>query len=1180
MTFTMNPTGQGPSWALLLMVVVWPTTKAADPIIIPQTILEPRHPDRAVVYASEVPELHTSKYDASEIPNQRAPRPRLWKEERLASNNDKNGDGEDDGVRIRYDWHVHVDTTDGEEWASSSDGNDYRRNLQSHSLSTSKTTHNNNNNRGLWSRAFSAGSSSWLTPKYSTKVQSTTTTTKAKETQREARDTTAESDSSPSASNASGYEVVNNPPKSGNRDEGDEIEEADYLDLYPYVDLNNTGFNATDDDDYIMSPADGVVSTGEDTTNTGGNGANNNNNNLADGGKNNNNSTTSSASPRRFAPIRVRAILTDALEEDTGDTVLNDTERDILLMNIVRPAMVAWGQALRVRRVKGNLTLDPLQLVGGELCGPGPSVKVPDEHITIGIPDTDFVLYLHVARRSDLVQTNETNTTDWDLGYNETTLEEDELTNTTDDNLVVGHFEESRQNKFGSNKDRKEQETDTPTQAPIDAAYLCSGDYIAASAFCNTDQYDRPLAAILHLCLDDDFFKPNRLDLNIRTVMHELGHSLGFNAISLAHFRRFDGTPRTPRLANGAVPLQKVLCTGPQEPKPGRFDRHTPEESERDQEEPFDRLLRLGQGSQTEESFDLPQNASQAMEQSDYYDMIPLPSEEVLQFRTVRGGVRVAQIVTPSVLQVARNHFGCQNLMGAELESGESMCLGDHWERRLFKTDLMNPIIDSDTPFSSRISTITLAYFADSGWYQVDLSRASVAASWGRGAGCPFVEEPCIGQDGEVSPGLDSLFCSSQTSGMLSLDGCTHDLLKKASCRMDQYTEQLPQAYQYFNHTYGSNVGGPDPYVDYCPVYTGFYNGMCSDRNNEAFIKVSPMERVGSPNSRCLAGVLPFGKTALCLRIACVVNDKSLRVQIDNAWYTCTRQGQRIYTRLGVKVECPDPVRTCPTFYCPRDCLGSPELMCDYGQGECVCPVNQTLPRSDGSCPPVFSNETDNDSGDGDPGSDGQDSTSGDQALHDNPFYRPPMMDDYTAIPNDNSFIQDIYFPNERALIEQVREEEGRPNKWRWPVTGAGTFLAVSVLVILFVRRSKKPRPGLPITALDFPSSDDDPNPARRSTPLASYRRSEKMKMMATVVVDLRLQEQFSDVFVQDTNTDAASMTDTEGDQSFSAPPTPPRMSAEYLRPTIVQIPPPQPLEIDIPVSRSALLRRRRRRFF
>lgn len=174
--------------------------------------------------------------------------------------------------------------------------------------------------------------------------------------------------------------------------------------------------------------------------------------------------------------------------------------------------------------------------------------------------------------------------------------------------------------------------------------------------------------------------------------MHELGHVLGFNAQSLAHFRDPDtGRPLTPRDEHGDVPDGPVECTGTA-PRPTAT--------------------------------------------------LPLPAPEILQFRAVRGGVRAATVVTPTVRRVARNVLGCRTLAGAELESGEGPrfgvaggdvgdgdsdsdgddpspgdCLGDHWARRLFRTDLMNPIVD-DVPSSLRVSALTLAYFVDSGWYR------------------------------------------------------------------------------------------------------------------------------------------------------------------------------------------------------------------------------------------------------------------------------------------------------------------------------------------------------------------------------------------------------------------------------------------------------------------------------
>jgi hypothetical protein len=87
-------------------------------------------------------------------------------------------------------------------------------------------------------------------------------------------------------------------------------------------------------------------------------------------------------------------------------------------------------------------------------------------------------------------------------------------------------------------------------------------------------------------------------------MMHELGHALGFNAVSMAHFRRPDGTPITKRNAAGAIPLTEVECTGP---------------------------------------------VTQARR-----SLVALPSTDILKFRTVRNGIRAAEIVTPNVVSRAR----------------------------------------------------------------------------------------------------------------------------------------------------------------------------------------------------------------------------------------------------------------------------------------------------------------------------------------------------------------------------------------------------------------------------------------------------------------------------------------------------------------------------------------------
>ena len=70
------------------------------------------------------------------------------------------------------------------------------------------------------------------------------------------------------------------------------------------------------------------------------------------------------------------------------------------------------------------------------------------------------------------------------------------------------------------------------------------------------------------------------------------------------------------------------------------------------------------------------------------------------------------------VLAKGREFFGCDTLNGVELENQPtgSSCqlLGSHWEQRLLRDDLM---ASTSTSFERYLSPMTLALFADSGWY-------------------------------------------------------------------------------------------------------------------------------------------------------------------------------------------------------------------------------------------------------------------------------------------------------------------------------------------------------------------------------------------------------------------------------------------------------------------------------
>lgn len=95
-----------------------------------------------------------------------------------------------------------------------------------------------------------------------------------------------------------------------------------------------------------------------------------------------------------------------------------------------------------------------------------------------------------------------------------------------------------------------------------------------------------------------------------------------------------------------------------------------------------------------------------------------------------------------------------------------------------------------------------------------------------------------------------------------------------------------------------------------------------------------------APNSRCVEATLRrYGKTALCLPIACVVSDQSLWVQVEGTWRMCSYEGQQLQLWWDDReyVTCPDPWRTCPTFFCPGNCLGTQNGVCDFATGDCLC---------------------------------------------------------------------------------------------------------------------------------------------------------------------------------------------------------------------------------------------------
>lgn len=191
----------------------------------------------------------------------------------------------------------------------------------------------------------------------------------------------------------------------------------------------------------------------------------------------------------------------------------------------------------------------------------------------------------------------------------------------------------------------------------------------------------------------------------------------------------------------------------------------------------------------------------------------------------------LTKIVTPKVAEEVKRHFACDNwpVAGGELEDGGgSGTAGSHWEKRVFRDEIMTGTASND-PVLSRI---TLALFEDSGWYLPNYGAAEHFA-WGKDQGCSFPRQSC-------STWGSRFFCE-----VTSQEGCSHDYHAYSVCTVRRcvagtldahhggptqesdprrFSQELPASYQYFSDPF---KGGSDSYADYCPHFTPYSNGDC-----------------------------------------------------------------------------------------------------------------------------------------------------------------------------------------------------------------------------------------------------------------------------------------------------------------------------------------------------------------
>ena len=419
-----------------------------------------------------------------------------------------------------------------------------------------------------------------------------------------------------------------------------------------------------------------------------------------------------------FKPMRI-GFFTQALDSLRNQN--NAAKIDFIEKEILPRTADFWSQALSVVPVAGFLKIASDELDNREFCGDSEFTRVPTEHISTGVSDTDLLLYV----------------------------------------------------------------SGTPSSR------FCSGTTLAVAVACNFDQFDRPTAGAINICLDqieldvDGTASPAIVQDNVDVLVHEVAHVLGHSSNSYRFF--WDSTTGTERTAR-PFESRTVTCV------------------------------------------------------DDVERTLILPDEDTMQFYQGKNGQRYAAIVTPKVRAIARNQFDCQALVGAKLENqptGSDSCTGDHWDEHDYYPEALSGVI---SPTTNILSHMTLALMEDSGWYRANYTMGAMNP-WGLGAGCDFVEEPCL----VSNPDTQEVVIPEYSKGYFCKEGakrgCSPALTHKMACTVIDYffilprtTESLPsEKFQYF--ALEPTKGGPRQ-ADFCPLFGSTYGGLdaeslaCEDTKN------------------------------------------------------------------------------------------------------------------------------------------------------------------------------------------------------------------------------------------------------------------------------------------------------------------------------------------------------------
>eukprot|EP00656_Telonema_subtile_P004775 TRINITY_DN1217_c0_g1_i3.p1 TRINITY_DN1217_c0_g1~~TRINITY_DN1217_c0_g1_i3.p1 ORF type:complete len:1117 (-),score=169.60 TRINITY_DN1217_c0_g1_i3:266-3616(-) len=403
-----------------------------------------------------------------------------------------------------------------------------------------------------------------------------------------------------------------------------------------------------------------------------------------------------------------------------------------------------------------------------------------------------------------------------------------------------------------------------------------------------TMECNRPVVGYIHWCpasLTTTDLTTTQHDLQFSTGLHETIHALGFTSRMYPYYRKTTATagdPRTPRTTDGVgggVPSSGTktvtLSTA------ATFSIYTPDAG---------------------------------------YMSVDVDDATL--------GHKVTEFTSgmSTTLANAKTQFGCTTLTGVEMENqGNSGSWGSHWEKRIFGDELMTAIV---TGYISPLSSVTLGFLADMGFYEVstytaaydangDLSAGAETNNWLKNAGCNAVEQKCVSTIGGVSTAQDADYWCTQAN---TVESCTYDRGAKGFCNKQTGQSAQDTAYQYFGDT--STYGGVE-FADYCPFVSYTSNRICTNtaHGTAEGTSVAAMAQTYGAYSQCFSSSLwdtvtyvLQEKTAGCYTYECLSATKlNVYATLGSQNYTLTCDGAAsadtnlTVTGMSGVFTCPNP---------------------------------------------------------------------------------------------------------------------------------------------------------------------------------------------------------------------------------------------------------------------------------